>query len=126
MALNNGGDTVAIWSSLADYQGDEAAFANAVDGVAYTDGGAFPDVGGAESISLNDLTSDNADGTNWAASADEVLFYDAGTLQFLGAVQVGSLPDMLTFNTDGTVLLASRPATRTSRTWLRTRPARSR
>jgi len=66
MSLNNGGDTVALWSSFADYAGDEETFANAVDVVDY-DAAGFPDPVGA-SIYLTDLAADNAQGANWAAS----------------------------------------------------------
>lgn len=68
-ALNNGGDTVALWSSFADYDGDQATFANAVDRVDYDDSGDWPADDGAASIYLTDLSADNNDGTNWALSA---------------------------------------------------------
>jgi|GEM_PF-116254 len=67
--LNNGGDTVALWSSFADYSGDETTFANAVDIVVYDDSDPFPADDGAASIFLTDLTADNDDGANWALSS---------------------------------------------------------
>jgi len=67
MALNNTGDKVSLWSSFADYSGDNVAHENAVDTVNYG-GGGFPDPVGF-SIYLADLAADNNNGANWAVSS---------------------------------------------------------
>lgn len=67
-ALNNGGDTVGLWSSFAAYEGDNTTHANAVVSVTYDDAGAWPVDDGAASIHLTDLAADANDGTNWALS----------------------------------------------------------
>ena len=69
--FNNATDTVAIWSSFADYSADistgSIVFDNAVDFVTY--GSApFPVDDGVSSIYLTDLSADNNDGANWALS----------------------------------------------------------
>ena len=69
LALNNGGDTVGLWSSFSDYSGDHQTHANAHTTVAYDDSGAWPSDDGSASIYLTDLTADPADGANWALSA---------------------------------------------------------
>ncbi len=68
--LNNGGDTVGLWTSFSDYSGDNTAQANTIDSVNYGASG-FPDPAGA-SIYLSDLAADNDSGSNWAASSDGV------------------------------------------------------
>ncbi|MEM6635197.1 MAG: ExeM/NucH family extracellular endonuclease [Pseudomonadota bacterium] len=68
-AFNNSGDTVALWSSFADYTGDEATFANALDVVVYDDSGEWPTDDGQASIYLTDLSLDNDLGTSWALSS---------------------------------------------------------
>lgn len=65
MALNNGGDTVSLWSSFAAYDGDNEVHANGLDTVAYDDDGSvWPADDDSVSIYLTDLTADNADGAN--------------------------------------------------------------
>jgi len=82
--LNQGGDTVVLWDSLADYQTDSAdpsprRTANAVLVQAYNDEsgtfegttGSWPTDNGDGSIRLHDLTLDAAgriDGSNWDLS----------------------------------------------------------
>ena len=66
LALNNGGDIVGLWSSFAEYQGDETTFANVIDVVDYNPIGNLDD--GAGSIFLTDLAADNNDTSNWALS----------------------------------------------------------
>ncbi|MEL6998773.1 MAG: choice-of-anchor I family protein, partial [Pseudomonadota bacterium] len=70
--FNNGGDTVALWSSFADYSTDistgSIVFDNTVDLVIYDDAAPFPVDDNDASIYLTDLTADNNDGANWALS----------------------------------------------------------
>ncbi|MFN3260140.1 MAG: choice-of-anchor I family protein, partial [Pikeienuella sp.] len=66
LALNNGGDIVGLWSSFAEYQGDETTFANVIDVVDYNPIGNLDDGNG--SIFLTDLAADNNDTANWALS----------------------------------------------------------
>lgn len=68
MALNNGGDTIGLWSSFADYDGDHETHANVVEGVTYDDSGDWPADDGAASIYLTNLAGDVNDGNNWALS----------------------------------------------------------
>ena len=72
-SMANGGDKIGLWSSFADYSGDEDAQANAIVSVFYDDGGDWPsDAAGDHSIYLTDLDGDLNDGTNWAESVDGV------------------------------------------------------
>ena len=70
-SLNNGGDTIGIWDSQADYDTDADAgnFANTVSTVVYTDDPDFPADDGSGSIHLTNLSGDPNDGLNWALSA---------------------------------------------------------
>ncbi|MCO6047602.1 lamin tail domain-containing protein [Aeoliella sp. ICT_H6.2] len=70
-SLSNGGDTVALWSSLTDYQaepmtGDGRTVVNAAASVTYEDQvDPWPDTGGGSSLYLTDLGA--AGGNNGAA-----------------------------------------------------------
>jgi hypothetical protein len=68
MALNNGGDTIGLWSSFAAYAGDHVTHANVVEGVTYDDSGLWPADDGAASIYLTNLAGDVNVGSNWALS----------------------------------------------------------
>lgn len=70
MGLNNGGDSVAIWDSFANYNGDNQAQANAIEQVVYTDDPPWPADDGSASIYLTNLAADNTDGSNWALSTN--------------------------------------------------------
>lgn len=70
-ALNNGGDSIAIWDSFAKYDGDRITQFNVVDKVAYSDDGTtWPADNGTGSIyltgTIDSLLNDN--GSNWAIS----------------------------------------------------------
>ncbi|MEM8679307.1 MAG: lamin tail domain-containing protein, partial [Planctomycetota bacterium] len=70
-ALNNGGDTVALWSNSTDYSTDRTNgdFANADVSVPYDDDGVvWPFDDGMASIYLTDLSADASVGTNWLIS----------------------------------------------------------
>lgn len=67
--LNNGGDTVSLWSTYASYAGDHQNHANAVVTVAYDDSGAWPSDDNSGSIYLEALDADPNDGGSWALSA---------------------------------------------------------
>ena len=68
MGLNNTGDTIGLWSSFADYNGDHETHANVVEGVTYDDSGDWPADDGAASIYLTNLAGDVNNGSNWALS----------------------------------------------------------
>ncbi|MCB0211872.1 MAG: lamin tail domain-containing protein, partial [Anaerolineae bacterium] len=70
MGLGNGGDTIGIWDSFANYDGDNATQANVIEQVTYDDSSPWPVDDGAGSIYLTDLAADNSDGSNWALSTD--------------------------------------------------------
>ncbi|MEM9773871.1 MAG: ExeM/NucH family extracellular endonuclease, partial [Chloroflexota bacterium] len=70
MGLNNGGDTIGIWSSFADYSGDNQTQLNVLEQVVYTDDAPFPDSNNSASIYLTDLSADSSDGNNWMLSTD--------------------------------------------------------
>lgn len=70
MALNNGGDTLGIWESFADYSGDHQTQLNTIEQVVYDDANGWPNNDGAGSIFLNDLSADNNVGINWTLSTD--------------------------------------------------------
>lgn len=73
MALNNGGDTLGIWSDFASYAGDNVAQTNAILSIAYDDAGSWPADDGVGSIFLSDLSADPNTGTNWELSTDGAL-----------------------------------------------------
>ncbi|MFQ6551803.1 ExeM/NucH family extracellular endonuclease [Aestuariibius insulae] len=68
LALNNGGDTISIWSDFDSYQSDFEARENTVVTVTYDDSGDWPSDDNSASIYLTDLASDANDGSNWALS----------------------------------------------------------
>ena len=70
MALNNGGDSVAIWSDFSSYVGDNTMQANAIARVPYDDSSPWPADDGASSIFLTDLGADPTNGAAWALSLD--------------------------------------------------------
>ena len=76
-ALNNGGDTVGIWSSREDYLLDspeegERTFDETVVTVSFEDGGeGWPNVSDGESISIADVEGDANDPANWTLSEVE-------------------------------------------------------
>lgn len=86
MALNNGGDSVGLWSSFSDYSsdiGEGISFSNAIDLVDYDDSGDWPADNGSDSISYTGVTTgDNNVGTNWVLTtledAEAVLSLVAG------------------------------------------------
>lgn len=68
MELNNGGDTVSLWSDFASYSGDNETHANAILTLTYTDDPDFPDSNNMSSITLNNLGADPANGLSWDLS----------------------------------------------------------
>ena len=118
MALNNGGDTIGLWSSFADYDGDHETHANVVEGVTYDDSGDWPADDGAASIYLTNLAGDVNDGNNWALSVAGVstpvgdAFQSSATASNTG-MDVGSTvpePSLLTLAAGalGALVLAAR------------------
>ncbi|WP_405383145.1 M4 family metallopeptidase [Maribacter sp. LLG6340-A2] len=69
---NNGGDTIGIWSSYLNYDGDNQTQLNVVEQVDYTNELPWPSDDGFASIYLTDLSVDNQQGGNWALSTVDV------------------------------------------------------
>ncbi|TVZ14963.1 BspA family leucine-rich repeat surface protein [Maribacter sp. MAR_2009_72] len=69
---NNGGDTIGIWSSYLNYNGDNQSQSNVVERVDYTNELPWPSDDGFASIYLTDLSADNQQGGNWALSTVDV------------------------------------------------------
>ncbi|MDO1511701.1 M4 family metallopeptidase [Maribacter confluentis] len=69
---NNGGDTIGIWSSYLNYDGDNQTQLNVVEQVDYTNELPWPSDDGFASIYLTDLSADNQQGGNWALSTVDV------------------------------------------------------
>jgi len=68
-SLNNGGDTIGIWTSFEAYSGDNSSQENVIEQVAYlADGEIWPEDDGFASIYLTDLNADSSLGTNWSLS----------------------------------------------------------
>jgi hypothetical protein len=68
-SLNNGGDTIGLWSSFGDYAGDHETHNNVLLGLSYDDSDPWPADDGAASIQLVGGGLDPSDGANWALSA---------------------------------------------------------
>lgn len=67
--LGNSGDGLALWSSFADYEGDNQNRLNAIMQLTYDKvNNGWPDDDGKASIYLKTLASDNTIGGNWALS----------------------------------------------------------
>ncbi|MDY7011117.1 MAG: lamin tail domain-containing protein [Planctomycetota bacterium] len=65
-SLDNKGDRISMWDSLAAYDGKN--FANAIIDVIYDDSGDWPTDNNKASIHLTDQSADPNVGTNWALS----------------------------------------------------------
>ena len=94
-ALNNGGDSIAIWNSLESYSGDSSAQENAIEKITYAATGVWPIDDGSASIYLIDIDADRNDGNNWLLSSDgdvTPLFkaYTSTQIEPDGDVDVGS------------------------------------
>ena len=86
MALNNGGDTIALWDDYTQYVGDQANHDNAVFNLEYSDDAPWPADTSESSVYLTNLGSDPSDGANWMLSAPgDGISYSIGP-----AHQVGS------------------------------------
>jgi hypothetical protein len=121
--LANGGDTVAIWSSLGAYQAEAQSSttprrttANAAAVVAYDDNAAagWPNNSNAGSIFLANLTSDPATPASWSLSNNnnsatpqpvlaEVIDHPGGDVGSPGFVPLVDLPLQGDFNNNGVV-----------------------
>ncbi|MCP3870586.1 MAG: DUF4347 domain-containing protein, partial [Gammaproteobacteria bacterium] len=69
LQLNNDGDTLSLWSSFADYNGDDVAHSNTLHTLVYDDTGLWPSPDNAGSIYLTDLSADPSVGSSWALSS---------------------------------------------------------
>lgn len=122
-ALNNGGDTIAVWDSLADYQNDAASMTpnrttdQAITAISYDDAAPWPTTTSRQSIHLVNLASSASSGASWARSVaadlaasanaaavvDSVAIHPGGDLgspgQFGGSTPVNDAD----FNDDGIV-----------------------
>jgi hypothetical protein len=106
MQLNNGGDTISLWKSFAEYDGNHnftnTSHANAVLTQTYTDDPDFPDSNNMASITLNDLGADPNDGFSWDLSfvgdshesfnpqavGDTIVFHPGGDIGSPGTFEV--------------------------------------
>ncbi len=70
--LNNGGDTIGLWSRIGSYLNDRPAFSAAVFSLAYDDSTPWPVDDGAASVYLKSVSLDPTDPANWALSMDGV------------------------------------------------------
>lgn len=64
MALNNSGDKIGLWDSMANYNGDQADHLNTVATQSFFEDDGFPDATGASAYPF-DLSVDLTDGANW-------------------------------------------------------------
>ncbi|MFK7805430.1 MAG: lamin tail domain-containing protein [Anaerolineae bacterium] len=70
MPINNGTESIALWESFADYEGDHETHANSVEKVAYHSFiSGWPTTQNGKSIFLKNLGSDNSVGSNWGLSS---------------------------------------------------------
>jgi len=116
MQLNNGGDTIGLWSDFSSYDGDNEVHANAVLSLTYTDDPDFPDSNNMSSITLNDLGADPTDGLSWDLSfigdslssnpdpvGDSSVFHAGGDIGSPGTFIVQNLPANADLDGDGDV-----------------------
>ena len=66
--LNNSGDSIGIWDSFEDYDGDNVSQLNVIEQVIYDDANSWVDSNAASSIYLTGLDKDNTLGDSWALS----------------------------------------------------------
>ncbi|MEO9893797.1 HYR domain-containing protein [Aurantibacter sp.] len=71
-SLNNSGDSIGIWSSYADYVGDNENQLNVISQLIYESGSGWPSTSNGKSIYLNDLLADSTMGVNWSLSSTNV------------------------------------------------------
>ena len=118
-ALNNTGDTVAIWDNSIDYNTDRMNdnFANAAVSIPYDDDGTvWPFDDGNGSIYQTNLSTDPTVGTNWLLSAagdgisfnanpvgGTVIEHNGGDVGSPGSVPSGSTVIDPDFNDDGMI-----------------------
>lgn len=96
MALNNGGDTIAIWDSFAAYDLDKATRSNTVDRVDYLNSGSWPVNNNLSSIAVVNLAGDRNDGSNWQLLTAGTI----GQLTATGGVVKESTPSAIWFGTE--------------------------
>ncbi|MBA4105400.1 MAG: hypothetical protein C0485_06545 [Pirellula sp.] len=122
-ALNNGGDVIAVWDSLADYQIDAASTTpsrttgQAITTLAYDDAAPWPTTTSRQSIHLVNLASPASNGASWARSVaddlagsanaaavlDSVAIHPGGDLGSPGQFGVSTPANDADFNDDGIV-----------------------
>ncbi|MBV7329304.1 lamin tail domain-containing protein [Chloroflexi bacterium TSY] len=68
LSLNNSGDQVGLWDTVASYTNDNQTHANTIITVNYATSGVWPSADGAGSIYLTDLSLDSSNGNSWALS----------------------------------------------------------
>ena len=122
-ALNNGGDTIAIWDSFADYQIDAASTTpsrtttQAITAIAYDDSAPWPTTTSRQSIHLVNLASPASSGASWARSvaddlagsanaaqvSDDVAIHPGGDLGTPGLFGAAPTTNDADFNDDGIV-----------------------
>ncbi len=122
-ALNNGGDVIAIWDSLADYQIDAASTTpsrttnQAITAITYDDAAPWPTTTSRQSIHLVNLASPATSGASWGRSvaddlagstnaaqvSDSVAIHPGGDLGTPGTFGTATTTNDADFNNDGSV-----------------------
>ncbi len=73
MTLNNGGDTIGIWDSFSNYNGDHQNQLNVIEQVTFQNNrNSWPQTDNQGSIYLVDINADNTVGENWRLSVEGV------------------------------------------------------
>jgi len=99
--LSNSGETISLWATWADYEGDHEYHNNAVLSLTYHDGAPWPLSDGKASIQLKAEGLDPADGDNWDLSAvgDNLGSYQSIATTTNTGLDVGS-PDDFVFSSE--------------------------
>lgn len=93
-ALNNGGDVIAVWDSLADYQIDAVSItpsrttSQAITAITYDDATPWPTTTSRQSIHLVNLASPASNGASWARSVADDLAGSANAAAVLDSVAI--------------------------------------
>lgn len=79
LGLSNVGDTIGLWDSFSNYDGDNVDQAKTIFSITYDDSNPWPVDDGTGSIFLTDLDADPAAGSNWALSTNGAVTPAAGS-----------------------------------------------
>ncbi|WP_168206645.1 lamin tail domain-containing protein [Lacipirellula limnantheis] len=106
-SLNNSGDTIAVWDSLADYLIDAASTTpsrtttQAITSLTYDDSAPWPTTTSRQSIHLVNLASPASNGASWARSVLDDLAGSANAAQVFDSVAIHPGGDLGTPGTFG-------------------------